>query len=184
MCSFGTVHSHSYSLNNTRESFLGKISPELPMTFHWIFQKGNIPIQFYPILEEYPVVARDQFRSNHFTCLLHSSKALPSGSRPALASIWGRQSAIVGVTGSCTNQSYPGDDYQPIKPSSSPLGDSQIWGCPVAMVRVTGLCANQSCPGNDYWHRSPKEGFGARMCYLIWRHRYYNGFWKSDGGSL
>ena len=24
----------------------------------------------------------------------------------------------------------------------------------------------------------------VRMCYLITRHRYYNGVWESDGGSL
>ena len=41
-------------------------------------------------LEEYPVVARDQFMSNHFTCPLHSSKALPGGPKTGLSSSHGR----------------------------------------------------------------------------------------------
>ena len=33
-------------------------------------------------------------------------------------------------------------------------------------------------------HRWAKNGFGARMCYLIRRHRYYNGVWESGGGAF
>ena len=33
---------------------------------------------------------------------------------------------MVGVTGSWTNQSYPGDEYLPFEPSSSPLGHSKV----------------------------------------------------------
>ena len=55
-----------------------------------------------------------------------TSRSLPSGSRPSLAQRWGCQVAMVGVTGSWTNQSYPGDEYLPFEPSSSPLGHSKV----------------------------------------------------------
>ena len=57
---------------------------------------------------------------------MQPSRSLPSGSRPSPAPRLGCQVAMVGVTGSWTNQSCPGDEYLPFEPSSSPLGHSKV----------------------------------------------------------
>ena len=49
--------------------------------------------------------------------------------------------AMVGVAGSCTNQTYPGVDYRLFEPSSIPLGHSQVASDPPW---------SQDCPGSHW----------------------------------